>query len=61
MQRLREQYGEYLTAHKKAGIKLPPLAFHDVDAWYLELKRINDIKDVVAPLPDHSNRVLPHG
>jgi len=41
MQRLRSKYGEYLTAHKDSEMKLGPIAFHEVDAWHLELNRLN--------------------
>lgn len=63
MQRLRSKYGEYLVAHQKSGIKLSPIAFSEIDAWYLELKRINETpKENYSELDDvELRRVAPHG
>lgn len=40
MQKLREQYGEYLCVHKDSGMKLSPIAFQEIDAWHQELRRL---------------------
>ena len=55
---MRAKYGEYLVAHRRARISIPPIRFSEVDAWHNELARLRE--KVVTPFQDRSE-VMQHG